>query len=1019
MSTSISSSRSPSSPSPLTSAVSFIRRAQSRSRPSPEPVAVDDRDECDEDEEDDSPHSAPHMSISLFLDGDIAHSAARPPSSSSPSRAMQPSASQPLSSSPSPSSSALLSCSMPACEPTTELYFQSGDVIFVVPPPPTADYTSIAAASPSASSASPSAQPANSSSLSLNGSSSSLAAVEMDQLTTSPSLTVLYPSAHLVHVYVLPSLSCISTLRGHDSCVEQVYRDEWCDASDQVITQTALGSVYVWSLSTGELLQRMEARSEWLSAFLMTRRLFPLPALSQVSALVLDDNQLPAASSHSMDDEDDVMLSGVSACVCLYENQRWFPLLGWSSKLLPTDRPSYSNAKGTRELSKRQFKLLPRWRWTSGWEVLRDDTTDVDGWSYAMDFSTRKGEYRGFHRKAFIHSVRRRKWVRHRQTMHEPTAEALASATLDDYIEHKQSTPLLLPPPTDSPQLTPSSRSLSHSPPQLSVTLSDKPSRTTPLLSPTPIKTRSRKSKTARRPNDHLLATDEPRVLTRPTSRSNASDQEPPPTHLSVSHSPTPRSAHVLPVSSSTTSTAASSTTTSPSLPSPKARRRHASATSRDSSKTTSTSSSPPVSPSTFGSVLSRVKVELQPSSELKQSLKRMLLSHNGSVPAKAASPALHANSSSNASASPTPASSTRPKAARSSGKVVRVAGNEDEQKERISSSSLQASSAASTAAEQYSKLLESKEADTTSSAAQRVKETQATTKKEQRQTNEPGAAQPSKEAVRRKKPISYNTLPSPPRSGSEYSFPLPPASSVTTLPPSPTLSPASPPSQPPSKAIRVEVWEHQRVYPVLGWSSRLLPTDPYPPFSDSTGHVSTFEMCELLLALDMDWLNDWTVRRSADTDAEGWQYAVDWSWEWSSKQRVLTTVRRRCWWRDKALRRNGPNMEGSKQERAKRRKQRMTTLPAALQPVGKRRGNGSSGNSGMSHSRSQSLYAPAALPLSSSAQSLSSLVLSANPSSVSSNSQPRRLSLSDNATVEHVPPPAYYDPSAGEPEEL
>ena len=965
------------------------KRVKPRNRPSPRSLRAASKDVSGEEEGDgDSPHSAPHMSISLFLDTDSSVKPATPSSrpasaaARSPPRTLPASSTQPLLT--SPTSSAI--SSLPSPE-QSELYFQSGDVIFVVPPPPAADYNALAASFTSV--------PPNFTSLSPNSTGKAAAA------TTAllASSTVLYPSAHLVHVYVLPSLLCISTLRGHDSAVEQVYHDEWCDASDAVITQTALGSVYVWSLSTGELLQRMEAKSEWLSAFLMTRRLFPLASTTQVSALMLDDSLLPAAASSASDDEDEAMLSGASATVCVYENQRFYPLLGWSSKLLPTDRPPFSNARGSRELSKEQFRLLPRWRWTAGWEVLRDDTTDVEGWSYAIDFSStssRTGEYRGVHRKAFIHSVRRRKWVRHRQTTHAPTAQALASATLDDYIEHKQSTPLLTTPAVN--------RSLSHSPPQLLAQLADKP-RSTPLLSPTPIQTRNRKSKPARHA-DRLTA-DEPRILTRPTSRSSASDQEPPVISLSASTSPSPRSAHVPLVSSSTTA-AATSASNSPSLPSPHTRRRQVSASQRDGHGV-ATSSSPPASPSTLNSVLSRV----QPSDELKQSIKRMLLSHNrtGTLPSKPTTPSPQTAHVSTIPSSTAAAPSKRLRAPRAPGKVARSAANGSSVDERYSRSSQALLAQALTAADEHSKPgVESKEADDSSLNAQhtpRVKERkEAVDGAENAQTRD-------KEAGGRKKPISYNTLPSPPRSSSVLDLTIPSAASLALLPPSPPLSPAAATPRS-SSAVRVSVYENQRNYPVLGWSSRLLPTDPYPPYSDASGHVLTFEMCELLLPLDMDWLGEWTVRRSSGTDADGWQYAVDWSWEWSGKQRVLTTVRRRCWVRDKAVRRLGHNAEGSRLDRVRRRKQLGGTLPATPSGAGKRRGSGA-GVSGASHSRSQSLYAPAALPTSASVESLSTLVSGGRQSSAH---QPRRASLSANAEPEQGVSP-FYDPSAGEPEEL
>ena len=1023
------------------------RRALAAGRP----LAAD----AEVDENDDSPQSAPHMSISLFLEGDTSSSSSssssggggggggisRSSSSSVPSTATTSRSSTIVSptlhssqQSPSASHSTMSDFPVPSVPSNTqpELYFQSGDIIFVVPPPPAAEYAT--APTPSGQTdAAFAGLPGTVMMRRVSSSSSSSSASSC--CAASSGGAVLYPDVHLVNVYILPSLLCVATLRGHDSCVEQVYRDEWCDASDQVITQTALGSVYVWTLSTGELVQRMEARSSWLSAFLMTRRLFPLPAVTEVSGLQLDDSQLPSIASSSTDDEDAAMLSGASASVSVYENQRFYPLLGWSSKLLPTDRPPFSNARGSQELSKSQFKLLPRWRWLSGWEVLRDDATDVDGWSYAIDFSStsKRGEYRGFHRKTFIHSVRRRKWVRHRQATYQPTAQALASSTLDHYIEQKHT--------ADSPLPRAAHVSFNYSPSTSTTTpthslsttataaaqVSDKPSRSTPLLSPSPIKTRSRKAKSSGKSRDRLT-TDEPRVLTRPTSRSSASDQEAPSVSLSLPPSPSPRSAHVgMSSPAGTAKSASTSTSTSPSLPSPHTRRRHASATAREASSVANYSSSPPVSPSTLTSVLTRVK----PSDELKQTIKRMLLSHNGATPARSPNPFQVAQSSSSASAttsssatkpasasasatSPAP-SSTRPKAARNTGHPARTAVTDtliDEQKERSSSTYQPVTTVTSPTVAQHNRLLESKEAENSSLSSQPLaKDTRARRKKEQKEDDEAGTEAGEalqKEPVRRKKPISYNTLPSPPRSSSNQSLTLLTDSTICSSSSS-TASVAS------SRWIRVEVWENQRNYPVLGWSSRLLPTDPYPPFSDSAGHVLTFEMCELMLPLDMDWLMDWTVQRQADTDADGWQYAVDWSWEWSGKQRVLTTVRRRCWTREKAVRGSQQQLQAEKRDTVRRRKQqqlRQATLPSDLLSVGGKRRSGQTGNSATSHSRSQSLYGTASLTQSSSMQSLSSLAASSTAASSSYSSS--ATADSDVSTT-----PSYYDPTAGDPEEL
>eukprot|EP00808_Paulinella_micropora_P028134 g27890.t1 len=56
-----------------------------------------------------------------------------------------------------------------------------------------------------------------------------------------------------VRVYSLLDAACLQTLRGHDSMVQVVFRDSWCVASDQLITQSQRGTVYMWTLSSGDL----------------------------------------------------------------------------------------------------------------------------------------------------------------------------------------------------------------------------------------------------------------------------------------------------------------------------------------------------------------------------------------------------------------------------------------------------------------------------------------------------------------------------------------------------------------------------------------------------------------------------------------------------------------------------------------------------------------------------------------------------------------------------------------------
>ena len=53
-----------------------------------------------------------------------------------------------------------------------------------------------------------------------------------------------------------------------------------------------------------------------------------------------------------------------------YENQRWIPVEGFGSNLLPTDRPGYSNILGTVARDKDSVKLPSLgWVWDDEWHV--------------------------------------------------------------------------------------------------------------------------------------------------------------------------------------------------------------------------------------------------------------------------------------------------------------------------------------------------------------------------------------------------------------------------------------------------------------------------------------------------------------------------------------------------------------------------------------------------------------------------------------------------------------------------
>jgi hypothetical protein len=90
---------------------------------------------------------------------------------------------------------------------------------------------------------------------------------------------------------------------------------------------------------------------------------------------------------------------------CFYENQRWLPFTGWGNRLLPTDRPHYSDKKG--KLVVHPSSLEPD-EWPARWELHVDpEKTDFEGWRYAVDFPA---NYRKS--PSPVTMVRRRRWQR-------------------------------------------------------------------------------------------------------------------------------------------------------------------------------------------------------------------------------------------------------------------------------------------------------------------------------------------------------------------------------------------------------------------------------------------------------------------------------------------------------------------------------------------------------------------------------------------------------------------------------
>ncbi|XP_037363027.1 tectonin beta-propeller repeat-containing protein 1 isoform X2 [Talpa occidentalis] len=96
--------------------------------------------------------------------------------------------------------------------------------------------------------------------------------------------------------------------------------------------------------------------------------------------------------------------------VYIYENQRWNPVTGYTSRGLPTDRYMWSDASGLQECTKASTKPPSlQWAWISDWSVdfSVPGGTDQEGWQYASDFPA---SYHGY--KTMKDFVRRRCWAR-------------------------------------------------------------------------------------------------------------------------------------------------------------------------------------------------------------------------------------------------------------------------------------------------------------------------------------------------------------------------------------------------------------------------------------------------------------------------------------------------------------------------------------------------------------------------------------------------------------------------------
>ncbi|KAF5287072.1 hypothetical protein FQA39_LY16057 [Lamprigera yunnana] len=97
-----------------------------------------------------------------------------------------------------------------------------------------------------------------------------------------------------------------------------------------------------------------------------------------------------------------------------YENERWIPIEGFTSRLLPTDRYHFSSADGSVDRSTDKIRLPSMaWQWEGDWQLelsLAGQPLDHNGWTYAVDFPAQFSP-----KKQWSSCVRRRLWVRSRR----------------------------------------------------------------------------------------------------------------------------------------------------------------------------------------------------------------------------------------------------------------------------------------------------------------------------------------------------------------------------------------------------------------------------------------------------------------------------------------------------------------------------------------------------------------------------------------------------------------------------
>ena len=89
-----------------------------------------------------------------------------------------------------------------------------------------------------------------------------------------------------------------------------------------------------------------------------------------------------------------------------FENERWYPG-GYSKKLMPGDRPSWSTEDGNTRVDRNNVRLPTGFVWVDDWQVDPTFGGDADHWRYAVNFP-----WPYFDEDSVLAFVRRRRWRR-------------------------------------------------------------------------------------------------------------------------------------------------------------------------------------------------------------------------------------------------------------------------------------------------------------------------------------------------------------------------------------------------------------------------------------------------------------------------------------------------------------------------------------------------------------------------------------------------------------------------------